>query len=362
LAYENKQFDKFGAAGKKLATRVVSTIVPRMKMVLKCFAALLCMTEFAITVGAQVSIAISSLPNLTGEYNLSYVRTNSDVAPLIGQAGSNYWNFSQAQSSSDSVQRLDIVPVADGDGGDSFTNAIYAQQYSGGIYSTPAWEYYQTSNGVGRLYYGFYDAVSPYFDPLVVFPQYTIDLPDPIQYGHSWSRQVDYQLYDVFGDTVDVAFTENATVDAFGTLVLPGFGPLQALRFTAIDSYDSTEDGFDLGTQVDTNYVWLVPGIGFAAEVIKYGPGGSQPYTNYFQRAFLSPPVALPTLVSLALGPGTAILNWSSSSNGRGYVVQTVTNLTFTNWTPVAQLTNLSLVVPTAAGTKQQFFRVTAQP
>ena len=333
-----------------------------MKITLKCSVALLCLAELAFRAGAQITVPIASLPSVIGEYNLSYVRTNSDVVPLIGQTGSNYWDFSQTQSSSDSVQRMDVVPITDGGNGASFPNATYAQRFTGGIYPTPAWEYYQISNGVGRLYYGFYDAQSPYFDPLVVFPQPTIDLPDPVQYGHNWSRQLDYQLYDIFGGTEDIAFTENATVDAFGTLVLPGFGPLQALRFTAIDSYDFTEDGLDLGTQVDTNYVWLVPGMGFAAEVIKYGPGGSQPFTNYFQRAFLAPPVAPPAEVSLALGPGTAILNWSSSTNGSGYVVQTVTNLTITNWTPVAQLTNLSLVVPTTAGTKQQFFQVTAQP
>ncbi|MGD1085357.1 MAG: hypothetical protein ABSA47_11500 [Verrucomicrobiota bacterium] len=336
-----------------------------MKTTLECFVALLCLAQFAFRAGAQVTVPISSLPGVTGEYNLSYVRTNLDTSPLIGQSGSNYWDLSRAASASDSVQRLDIVPVTDGGNGASFPDAAYAQRYTGGIYSTNAWEYYRISNGVGRLYYGFYNAQSPYVDPLVVFPQSTTDLPDPVQYGHSWSRQLNYQLYDIFGGTEDISFTENATVDAFGTLVLPGFGPLQALRITAIDSYDISLDGIDFGTEVDTNYVWLVPGVGYAAEVIIYGPdplGGTQPFTNYFQRVFLSAPVAPPTGVSLAMGPGTAILSWSSSTNGSGYFVRTLTNLTITNWTPVGQLTNLSLVVPTTAGTKQQFFQVTAQP
>jgi hypothetical protein len=332
-----------------------------MANTLKNSAALLCL-GFAIRVGAQTTVPMASLPSVVGEYNLSFVRTNSDVAPLIGQSGSNYWDFSQAQSASDSVQRMDIVPITDGGNSASFPNAAYARRYTGGIYSTPSWEYYQINSGVGRSYYGFYDAQSPYLDPLVVFPQPTIDLPDPVQYGHSWSRELDYQLYDIFGGTEDIAFVENATVDAFGILVLPGFGPLQALRFTAIDSYDISEYGMDFGTQVDTNYVWLVPGIGFAAEVIKYGPGGSQPFTNYFQRAFLSPPVSPPQAVSLALGPGTANLNWGSSTSGSGYVVQTVTNLAVTNWAPIAQLTNQSLAISIAVGIRQQFFRVIAQP
>jgi hypothetical protein len=308
---------------------------------------------------------MSSLPSLVGEYNLSYVRTDTDVSALIGKPGSNYWDFSRAPSAADSVQRMDIVPITDGGNDASFPNATYAQRYTGGIYSTPAWEYYRITNGVGRLYYGFYNALNPLLDPIVVFPQPTIDLPDPVQYGHGWSRQVDYQTYDVFGGTEDITFTENATVDAFGTLVLPGFGPLQALRFTATDSYDTSAGGRDFGTEVDTNYVWLVPGIGFAAEVIKYGPdplGQTQPFTNYLQRGFLYAPASPPQAVSLALKPGTAILNWTSSTNASGYVVRTSTNLTITNWIPVAQLTNQSLVIPTAAGTKQQFFRVTAQP
>ncbi len=342
-----------------------SKVAVRMKLALKCAVALFCLTGLAVCAAAQTIVPASGLPNVIGEYNLSYVRTNLIVSSLLGHSGSNFWNFSQAPTSADSVQRMDIVPITDGGNGSGFPSASFAERFSGGIYSTPAWEYYQISNGVGRLYYGYYNALNALVDPIVVFPQPTVDLPDPIQYGHGWSRQVDYQIYATLGGSEDIAFSENATVDAFGTLVLPGIGPLQALRYTAIDSYDISLDGIDFGTEVDTNYVWLVPGIGFAAEIIQYGAdplGGSQPFTNYFQRVFLSPAVSPPSVVSLTLRPGSAILNWDASTNGSGYVVRSATNLSDTNWLPVAQLTNQSLVVPIAAGVKEQFFTITAQP
>src|ERR1035441_8093870 len=126
-----------------------------MKIALKWSIALLYLVAFATRAKAQVVVPMSSLPSLVGEYNLSYVRTDTDVSALIGKPGSNYWDFSRAPSAADSVQRMDIVPITDGGNDASFPNATYAQRYTGGIYSTPAWEYYRITNGVGRLYYGF---------------------------------------------------------------------------------------------------------------------------------------------------------------------------------------------------------------
>jgi hypothetical protein len=116
---------------------------------------------------------------------------------------------------------------------------------------------------------------------------------------------------------------------------------------------------------VDTNYVWVVPGIGFAADVMQYGPnplGQAQPFTNYIRRAFLNPPASPPRAVSLALTQASAVLQWAASTNGGGYVVWNGTNVMTANWLPVAELTNLSLAVPRSMGMQPQFFRVTAQP
>ena len=172
----------------------------------------------------QVVVPVSSLPSIIGEHDLSYVRTNFSLGSLVGGTGSNYWDFSQAPTSADVIQRLDIVSVNDGGNGAYFPSATYAQRYTGGVYASPSYEYYQISNGVGRLYYGLYEAQTQDANPLVVFPQPTVDLPEPVQYGHGWNRSLNFDINTIFGPE-SVAFSETATVDAYGTLVLPGCGP-----------------------------------------------------------------------------------------------------------------------------------------
>jgi hypothetical protein len=325
-----------------------------------CGVVLLCLCRG----NAQVVINCTSLPSAVGEYNLSYSSTNIDASALIGHSGSNFWDFSQPQSPVESILRTDLVPITDGGNEASFPDAAYAQRYTGGIYANPTWEYYRVTPGVGRLYYGFYASMDPTVDPTVVFPQAAVELPASIYYGQTWSREVDYQIQTYLGIPEDIVFTESAAVDAYGTLVLAGIGSVPALRISAIDTYSDTFGSF-FDTETDTNYEWVVPGIGIAATMVEYGNDSlllSQPYSNYFARVFLNPPVFPPPQAQLTLQSNTAVLAWRSTVNVGGYFVQSSGDLTGTNWLPVAQLTNQSFVVPISTGVAQQFFRVTSQP
>jgi hypothetical protein len=345
-----------------------------VKIALKCSIALLYLVVFATRANAQVVVPMSSLPSLVGEYNLSYVRTDTDVSALIGKSGSNYWNFSQPQASGDSIQRLDIVSVADGGDGGSFTNATYAEQFTGGpLYPGPAWQFYSITSGVGRDYYGFVDDLSVYTTGLVIFNHPTVDLPDPVKYGQTWKREVELPIYEpgISFPVEMIDFNDSSSVDAYGSVALPGVGETPCLRVSATDTYvlsiyNSRSRGYDYyATEYQTNYQWLVPGIGLAAEVVQYGGDTAAfgaTYTNTFQRVFLYPPLPPPPPLGLALHTNIAVLTWASTSNASGYVVQTLTNLNLTNWLPVAQLINHSLSVPIIEGASQQCFRIFAQP
>jgi hypothetical protein len=336
-----------------------------MKTILRRAIPLLFLVWFACGAGAQITIPISSQPDLVGEYNLSYVRTNADLAALIGKPGSNYWDFSQPQAADDDIGRMDIVPISDGGYGGAFAGATFAQKFTGGFISGTSWEYYDENTSNGLVFYGTYDPVGYSANPSIPIQPPTSILPPNLFYGEWWTNNYSFDVTDpLFGD-IPALYQAGATVDAYGTLQLPGFGALPALRVTLIENYYEDVFGEMLLFQSDTNWEWLTPGIGYAAQIIFYAPNVSLvalPYTNGFSRVFLSSPSLPPPGASLTLHSDTAELAWGATSNASGYVVLTSTNLTLTNWMPVAQLTNLSISVPTIAGARQQFFRVIGQP
>jgi hypothetical protein len=321
---------------------------------------------FAFRAGAQITIPISSLPDLIGEYNLSYVRTNADLAALIGKPGSNYWDFSGPQAAEDDIGRMDIVPVSDGGYGGAFPGASFAEKFSGGLVSGTSWEYYDQNAADGLVFYGSYEPVGYGADPSVPIHPPTAILPSVLFYGEWWTNGYSFTVADPLLGDVSALYQSDATVDAYGTLQLPGVGAVPALRLTLIENYYEDLFGELLPFQSDTNWEWLTPGIGYAAQIIFYAPNAfsvaAQPYTNGFSRVFFSTPSLPPPAPRLTLQADDATLAWGASSNASGYVVQTSTNLLSTHWVPVAQLTNLSITIPDPAGAEQQFFRVIGQP
>ena len=314
---------------------------------------------------AQATLSADDVYNLIGEYSLSYFRSNIDLVAFIGKPGSNYWDFSQPQASNDVVARMDVVAVSDGGHGVDFAGAIFALRYEGGAFSETDWDYYELDPTNGLFYYGSYEVVGGGANPATPITPPTSVLPWLVQYGDSWTNVYSFNVTDPLFGVIPVAYTGINEVDAYGTLVLPGIGPVPALRITEVENYE--EDIFGLEyAQPDTNWTWLAPGIGFAAQIFNLGPDSYSPsaetYSNSFSRVFLSPLLTASPAAQLTLQSKVAELTWSSIFNASGYVVQNSTNLNLAQWPMTAQLTNQSLAIPIVHGVNQQFFRVLAQP
>jgi hypothetical protein len=343
---------------------------------------------------AQVVFTVSSLPSLIGDYNCSYYSTNSlnvmtmlnlntNNSPILpdpkGEVSNSIpqiWNFSQLEQTNESVLRTDIISPANGPDGGDFPAAAYAEQDTLEPDNQIAWRYYSITNQ-GRYYYGYYDPPNADADSLVQFDQSTIDVPATVQYGQTWTRSVAWTgLVDYFFE-IDYQFTAAATVDAYGTLMLPGIGNVPALRVHETHIYQASEeiDGEDpVPVDLNTNqyYYWLVPNIGVAVQIFEFGdnvlyPTGL-PATNSVERMFYTsyytnPPIYNPPVqvnLHIQLQNESVLLNWASFSNSSSYQVQASGSLASTNWQSIGLTTNNSW--SDTLSTTQRFYRVVGSP
>jgi hypothetical protein len=119
----------------------------------------------------------------------------------------------------------------------------------------------------------------------LVFDVPTLDLREDITYETTWERSVDWRdVIDpgIFPIEVAVHFVSRATVDAYGSVILPEIGELEALRVNEVNIYSLTDLtlGLPLPDQAFRNYYWLVPGIGKAVHIISK-PETSPPPENF---------------------------------------------------------------------------------
>jgi len=346
---------------------------------------------------AQPIFTTNSLPCQFGEYNCSYYSTNVDVTNMLALATTNifpplpgegtnveqYWDFSEAQQPYESVLRTDIIAPQDGANSGQFPDATYAEQYTLESTNQIGWEYYGfagSGTNSGRLCYGL-DA--PEDEPVTewaVFVPPTVDIPSTVQLGQTWSGSL-YWLtiyYEII--LVSNYYTFSASVDAFGTLVLPEIGAVPALRVNEVDSYTITDVGDPpLLLDISTNqyYYWLVPGIGVAAQVLLLGNNVLDPvdlpYTNTVQRFFYAsyytnststnstPPPWQPTGdLFIQLQSGSVLLNWDVFTNATNYRVDFLGSLPNTNWQTLGFTTSNSWT--DTLTTTQRFYRVVGIP
>ena len=319
----------------------------------------------SVAARAQTTLSAGDVYHAIGEYDLSYFRSNLDLSVFIGKPGSNYWDFSQPQASNDTVARMDAVAMSDGGHGTAFAGANFALRYQGGAFSETDWDYYELDPTNGLVYYGSYEAVGEGANPATPITPPTSVLPWLVQYGDSWTNAYGFNVTDPLFGVIPVSYTSTSTVDAYGTMVLPGIGAVSALRITEVEDYEEDIFGLEF-PQLDTNWTWLAPGIGFAAQAFNLGQdsysASAETYSNSLSRVFLPPPLAASPAAQLTLQSNVAELTWSSISNASGYVVQNSTNLSLAQWPMVGQLTNQALAIPITPGVSQQFFRVLAQP
>lgn len=230
---------------------------------------------FCCTLLAQIQFQTTDLPDRIGEdFWRAYVNVaDQDIRPLLGTTGGpQTWDFSYAPTAQERVDRMEVVAPADGGQGGTFALATYAERVTREPDGCRTWSYYRPVPSIGRRYYGMQDACKTP-ETAIVFSRSTVDLPDVIEFGKTWSREVAWRdVIDAgpFVVEVDVNFNSQSKVDAFGMVMLPELGPVPALRVNEVNSYVVTEltFGIPLDEQVFRNYYWLVPGIGKAVHVI----------------------------------------------------------------------------------------------
>ena len=316
---------------------------------------------------AQIQFTTNDLPCQVGQYNCSYVSSNVDVSRYLtlvtnrapppsggGETTPQFWGFSRGQQPYESILRTDIITPADGADGSYFPSAAYAEQTTMEPSSVIAWCYYgfgDEGTNQGRIYYGFDEPVAGASSEAVFVPP-TIDIPATVQLGQTWTRSLYWSTLYYEAILVSNYFAASATVDAFGSLALPGIGTVQALRVHEVHSYTISivaDPPMLLDMHTNDYYYWLVPGVGVAVQVILYGSNvvysEEMPCTNTVQRMcfasyFTNSTVtgssnSIPTFstnLQISLQGTSVVLNWDAFTNSTNYEVDFTTSLSPASW------------------------------
>ena len=343
---------------------------------------------------AQIQFTTNDLPCQIGQYNDAYIGSNVDVfryltlltnlpSPIGGNTPDpQSWSFSQGQQLSELILRTDIISPAAGANGSYFPSASYAEQDTMEPSSVMGWSYYgfgcQGTNQ-GRIFYGFDGPVAG-ASAVGVFVPPTIDIPATVKLGQTWTRSLYWSTlyYEVI--LVSNYLAASATVDAFGSLSLPGIGTVQALRVHEVHSYTISEVTdppilFDMHT--NDYYYWLVPGVGVAVQVILYGNNVlhpvDMPCTNTVQRLYFASYFtnsivtgsgnSFPTFstnLQISLQGTSVVLNWDAFTNSTNYEVDFTTSLSPASWLPLG--TTAGNTWTDSMSYTQGFYRVVGTP
>jgi len=175
--------------------------------------------------------------------------------------------------------------------------------------------------------------------------------------------------YNLGGFEVALAvhFTSQASVDAYGTVVLPRIGEVPALRVNEVNTYEVTDLDFGIfnSTSHFRNYYWLVRGIGKAVLIIS-APSSTVPPPDFtaartILRVFEASPRPVMNLRIRQQG-AEATLDWLRQTNTSGYRVETRETISATNWTWRGESATNVWTEPLTNGETQRFFRVLLKP
>ena len=344
---------------------------------------------------AQLQFTTNDLPCRVGQYNCSYFSSNVDVRGYLTLATNGppypggaevppqqFWGFSHSQQPYESILRTDIISPDNGANASDFPSASYAEQNTMETNSVIGWSYYGfggESANQGRIFYGFDGPVSG-ASPAGIFVAPNVDIPATVQYGQTWTRSLYWPT--LYHEVILVSnyFSACATVDAAGSMALPGIGTVNALRVHEIHSYTiSVVSDPPIPIDMHTNdyYYWLVPGLGVAAQVLLYGNNALYPYdlpcTNTVQRMYFAsyftnsittdptnstPPTSTNLLISIQ--GNSVVLNWNAFTNSTNYEVDFTTCLSPPSWRPLGTTTGNTWTG--SMGNAQAFYRVVGQP
>ena len=335
---------------------------------------------------AQITFYATNLPSSVGDYNRSYYSVSNAYVASMLKLATNYsgpgvpgagpgvpqvWDFSKGQQPSETVLRTDVLAVTNGPDGGDFPNATYAEKDTQEPSTQIAWRYYSMTNS-GRYYYGFYVPLDLNASSLAVFDHPNPDIPATVSYGQTWSRTNTWSG-SASGDPFDYGFTTTATVDAYGTLILPAIGSVPALRVHEVQDNQIIIPGFLTEDAPCDYYYWLVPGLGVAVQFLQNRTdslGSLSSDNTYVERMFYAnyitntpAPVSYPANpgnLRIHLVSGAVQLTWLPFTNSASYQVQTVSSIIKTNWQVLGSTTATNwseTLTPT-----QRIYRVVGMP
>ncbi len=365
---------------------------------------LLIVATLPLLVGTSQADAGRDAPVLTsddffqdiGDYYRSWANTsNASVSDVLGlPGGPRTWDFTEGPS--DEIKRFDYVPTDDGDDAGAgffasvhYPDADFSQRMTEEFGGDQAWMYLDQLAGSGRLNYGFYwpDGVAATNDWSVFTPP-LLDFPDPMTWGDSWflSTEYQFQMYDMEQVLdVKVELTIDAQVDAWGTVILPTLGPIEALRVnteqTSVIYVWLLDQWFLISTQFIRIYDWVGVDSDIVAEIGSTVSEASMPPDQFtlasiFVRQFEnSNPTAAPEIAEIpdaTLFETYALFSYDVAATGipeptfslavapDGMTIDEITGAI--EWTPTSAQTGDNTVTVEAdnsQGTDQETFVVT---
>lgn len=306
-----------------------------------------------LTAPAQITFHPTDIPQRIGVDSWRQYADTSDknVNQLIGgKAGPQRWDFSYPQAAGEDVWQVKVVARTDGGHGGEFTQAEYAEHVTHVSDGCQTWDYFKVVPGSGRFHSGFHDHCKDP-QPDIVFDAPSLELPAELTLGGTWRREINWKdKIDAGGIiTLDVAvhFVSESSVDAYGTLILPGIGEVPALRVNELRTYEFTDLtlGIPLPTEMFRSYYWLVPGIGVAVQMVS-GAHTSLPPENFetastvlrvFESSQYPPGRLRAENVRIALKGAEVFLSWDKATGVAGYQIEATTQLKSGVWAPLAQ-------------------------
>lgn len=331
---------------------------------------------------AQVVITSQDMFSAAGQYYRVYANpaptglaaSHFNVAGRLGTTGGpQTWDFTSGPTNV--TYRFDYVSTSDGGHGAGFPGAKYAERQT--VESSgwaKAWMYLEQVPGTGRRNYGF---VNPQEDPEEgQFNPAIIDFPDPLTYQSTWTASTTFDSTILGLLPIRINYLATATVDAHGTIILPGLGSGPCLRVNELDAFEILVD-MDLTGNYQTfetdyirTYYFLRPGHGIVAEIHSQQLSGGVPDNNFtdasqFTRMFESShtgdsarPGAI-TDLTLNLVNGAPLLSWSKTPNTASYRVERASSLNSTSQWRVLGTTSSAFFLDAFDPTPpQRFYRV----
>ncbi|MBU1698542.1 MAG: T9SS type A sorting domain-containing protein [Candidatus Eisenbacteria bacterium] len=253
-----------------------------------------------------------------GDYYRVHSNTsNASVSGLLGTIGGpQTWDFTTGPTGE--IKRFDYVATDDGDdpgagffAGDHYALADFSQRMTEEIGGGQAWMYLDQIAAQGRTNYGyFWPDGNASTDDWSVFTPPILDFPDPLAYGDNWllSTTYQFQMWDTMVLDIRIDLTINAEADAWGTVILPNLGPIDAIRINTEQTsavYVWIDQWYPVSTQYNRIYDWIGVDSDLIVEIVSTVSETGMPPDNFtiassFVRQFEnSNPTAAPVIAPI---------------------------------------------------------------